>query len=183
MRAPSWLEEFTDRLRMLGPFAVLIRMVAPTAALVSWVTAGAVGGFNGFLGVLLVLTAIAAAAFPDSTAPLILILVMTGSWFLEVDPFSLPWSIVLALCILVVHVASARAAALVPGTAYDRGTTMLWLRQTGLVAVATVGVWVVSVRLGESPGGSSVAVSAVAVVAIAALGVGLILATSSDSDD
>src|SRR5207342_1509259 len=105
MRVPSWLEEFTDRLRMLGPFAVLIRMVAPTAALVSWVTAGAVGGFNGFLAVLLVLTAIAAAAFPDSTAPLILILVMTGSWFLEVDPFSLPWSIVLALCILVVHVA------------------------------------------------------------------------------
>ena len=46
MRAPSWLEEFTDRLRMLGPFAVSTRMVAPTAALVSWVTAGAVGGFE-----------------------------------------------------------------------------------------------------------------------------------------
>ena len=66
---------------------------------------------------------------------------------------------------------------------HTTGNDDVWLRQTGLVAVAMVGVWVVSVRLGESPGGSSVAVSAVAVVAIAALGVGLILATSSDSDD
>ena len=49
----------------------------------------------------------------------------------EVEPVSVAWSIVLAVCVLVVHVASSRAATLVPGTAFDRQSTILWLRQTG----------------------------------------------------
>jgi hypothetical protein len=64
MRAPAWLEDFTDRLRTLGRFPLLTRLLVPTAALVSWVTAGAIGGFSGFLAVVLFVTAIAAAAFP-----------------------------------------------------------------------------------------------------------------------
>jgi hypothetical protein len=183
MRVPWWLVEFFDRLRLLGPFPLTTRLFVPAAAVVTWLTAGAIGGFHGFLTVVLLVTAIAAAAFPDSSAPLVLIFVMTGTWFAEVRPFSLPWSIVLAFCVLVVHVASSRAAALVPGTAPDRGLSMLWLRQAGVVAGGTVAVWVVSVRLAESPGERNLAVSLVALVAVAALGVGLALTTASEPDD
>ena len=60
---------------------------------------------------------------------------------------------------------------------------MLWLRQAGVVAGGTVAVWVVSVRLAESPGERNLAVSLVALVAVAALGVGLALTTASEPDD
>jgi hypothetical protein len=183
MRAPSWFVELSDRLRLLDAFPLLTRVLVPAAAVVSCATASAIGGFSGLVTVVLLVTAVVAAAFPDSSAPLVLILVMTGTWFAEVRPFSLPWSIVLAVCVLVVHVASSRAATLVPGTAFDRESTILWLRQTGLVAVGTLMVWVVSVLLAESPGDANLVVAVVAVVAVAALGVGLTLATASEYGD
>jgi hypothetical protein len=183
MRAPAWYEDAGDRLRRLGLFPLLARLVIIAAAVVCVFFAAALGDTSFLLSVLVLVTAIVAASSPDSGAPLVLILVMSGTWFAAVRPVSIPWSIVLAICVLAVHLGAARSATLVPGTAFDRGSVRLWLGQAGVVLAGTAAVWAFCVRLAESPSGGNLIVSAVALTAVAALGVGLALGTGSSADD
>lgn len=183
MRAPESVSTAVERLDRLGPFALTTRALIAVAALVCWVGAGSLGGYIGFVTVLFAIAVFPAVLLPDSAAPLALILVMIGGWVAEVRPLSPLWSIVLAGCVLLVHVASARAAAIVPGVAFDRASAVLWLRQTGVVAAVTGVIWMLVVRLSDSPGGSSLIVTAIALVAVAALGIGLVVTSAPSRND
>jgi hypothetical protein len=165
--------EVVENLERFGAFAIVVRSLIGVAALVCWVVSGAVGGLDVAAGLLLAVVALAAMTAPDSAAPTVLIMTMAGSWMLDVNPFSVGWSLVLAACVLVVHVASARAATLARGTAFDPVAAFLWARQLAVVVAATVLVWLVVVRLQASPGTGALAVSAAALVLVAGLAVAL----------
>jgi hypothetical protein len=180
---PSRVVDVVDAGRRIGRYAFALRVIIAMAAVVSWLVGGVLGEFETKTTLLLLVVAVIAAMSPDGLAPLALIIVMMMVWILAVDPISIPWSCVPALCVLVVHVAAARAASTVNGAALDRAATVLWLRQLGVVAAATLLVWYVVVRFSESPGQASVLTAVIALLAVAALTIALTWSSTAPRPD
>jgi hypothetical protein len=168
---PSRVVDVVDAGRSIGGYAFALRAIIVVAAVVCWLVAGLVGEFETRTTLLTLVLAVMAAISPDGLAPLALIIGMMAVWLLAVDPMSITWSYVPALCVLVVHVAAARAASTVNGAALDRTASLLWLRQLGVVAGATLVVWYVVVRLAESPGRASVLAGVIALLAVSAVAI------------
>lgn len=82
-----------------------------------------------------------AARSPDSVAAAFFITAYAVWWLVTDTDEATPWSLVAALCVLVFHSAVAVASAGPQGLVPDRGTVSRWLRDTGLVALTTWGVW------------------------------------------
>ncbi len=173
MRAPASIVEILERGERLGRFSLLTRGVIAAGAGTCWLSAGLLGGFNGVVSLALVLTTIAAVTTPDSAAPLALILTMSAGWVVQVQPLSPAWSLVLALCVLVVHVAAARAATIAAGAVLDPASAWIWLQHTAVVAVTTTILWIVVRLLAESPGPGVLVVTAAAFVTVVCFGFAL----------
>lgn len=182
MRAPSTLVDLRETMERLGVFALVVRALIGVASLVSWVVGAAVGGASTFAGLFLLVVTLMAMSAPDSAAPLLLVVTMTATWVLQVGSASVPWALVLAGCLLVVHVTAARASALARGTVFEPASALLWLRQTGVVAALTVVLWLLVLRFGSSPGAGALAVTAVALVIVTGLAIALVRWTVESSD-
>jgi hypothetical protein len=173
MRHPGSLDAVLEFVWRVAPQGLVLRGVGVAAVADCWAVAGAVGDVVWPATILLALTTIAAVAQPDSSAPFAVIVMLTVTWMLEVRPLSdaTHWSLALGLSVLVVHAASARAAALGDGGVIDARVARRWLLQTAMVGAATSATWgVVMLFEGASPGGGLV-VSAVAIAAVAAFAV------------
>jgi hypothetical protein len=173
MRAPIAALDMADNARRLGRHALVVRALTAVAGVVCWITMTVVGRGDLLLSVLLLAAIVPAVMRPDTTAPLVLIMVMTAEWLFVVRPMSVGWSLVLAGCVLVVHVASARAAAMAEHAVLDPAVVRRWLAQTAVVVSVTTLVWCFAVLLHDRPGPGGVAVTAVALVAFASFAVGL----------
>ncbi|HEY7043744.1 MAG TPA: hypothetical protein VH419_08760 [Nocardioidaceae bacterium] len=168
MRVPSSVADAVDAAHQLGRYVLLVRSVVGGAVVACWLVGSLIGGFDPVTTIVLLTAATAATLRPDSPAPLVLIVLMAGFWMVEVRPMSVGWSIVLACCVLLVHVSTSRAATLVEHSPYDRGVTRRWLAQTGVVAATTAVVWCVVLVLHDSPLPGGLLASAAAFVAVAA---------------
>lgn len=171
MRPPGAVDAIADSARRIGRDGLIVRSLVVLATAGCWATATAVGRLSWPATVVLVIVAFAAVSAPDSGAPLLLIAVLTVSWMLEVRPLSLGWSLVLAVAVLVIHAASARAAALGDGGALDGRVARRWLAQTAAVAAVTTGLWAGLLLLDDAALGGAQAVSAAAIAAVAAFAV------------
>lgn len=171
MRLPAIVETPLAVAEDVGAHGLIVRGVMAVAAVGCWAVAGAVGEVNVLATVVLVVVGVAALARPDSGAPLAVIVTLIGIWVLEVRPVSVGWSLVLGLCVLVVHAASARAAALGKGASLGGSVARRWIAQTTVVAAATTVVWALVVLLSHATVSGRLAVSAAAFVAAAAFAV------------
>jgi Zn-dependent protease with chaperone function len=182
---PSRIVDVVDAARKLGLYPFAIRLIIVLAAVVCWWVAGALGGFDSTWTLAILVFAAAAAVSPDGLAPAGLIIVMVGDWVAGVDPVSFGWLFVPALSALVVHVAAARAATTVPGAPLDPASVLLWLRQVAVVAAATLMMWLIVLRLSESPGPEAMIVGIVAFGLVAATSIAFTCwsATPAEDDD
>ena len=171
MRLPAIIETPFAVAEDVGAHGLIVRGLMAVATVGCWAVAGAVGEVSVPATVVLAVVGIAALARPDSGAPLAVIVTLIGMWILEVRPVSVGWSLVLGLCVLVVHAAAARAAALGKGGALGASVARRWIVQTTVVAAATTVVWALVVLLSHATVGGRLAVSAVALVAVAAFAV------------
>jgi hypothetical protein len=169
MRLPSTVDAVITGARKVGPHGLVLRGIVAGAAAGCWAVAGALGRVSLPATVVLVLVVLAAVSRPDSGAPLVLIVALTATWVIEVRPMSIAWSLALGLAVLVVHAASARAAALGDGGVLDARVARRWLAQTAAVAVVTTALWAVVVILGDASVSGGIAVSAAAIAAVALL--------------
>ena len=183
MRPPVLVEDAVDLVRRLGPVALTFRAAVVGGVVILLVVGDLVSVEpKGMVTLTLVLLgfAVAAAVRPDSAAPLLLIVVMVVCWPLLVGSRAVDWSVVPALCVLAVHVAAARAAALAEHAHVEAPVHRRWATQTGLVAAAGVVVWglVVALEHADLPG--ALAVTAVALLLLTAFGILVGRATRSE---
>jgi hypothetical protein len=168
MRLPETVGTALDAIRDVGRDGLIVRSLILLSTAGCWAVASGLGGGFSWLPTLVVaVAAFAAVTGPDSGAPFALIVVLIAGWMFELRQVSIGWSIVLALAVLAIHVASARAAALGKGAALDRRVARRWVLQTGAVALATSGLWAVIVLLDDAEVSGGVVVSALAVAALA----------------
>jgi hypothetical protein len=160
------IDAIFDDARRVGRDGGIVRSLVALAAFGSWTVAGAVGHVNWPVTVVALIVGAAAVRSPDSIAPVILIVVMIATWMIEVRPASPGWSLVLALSVLFMHAASARAAALGEGAALDGRAARRWLAQTAVVGVATAGLWAAVLLLDDASVSGGAVLSAAAVAAV-----------------
>jgi hypothetical protein len=167
MRLPSTVDSAIEDARKVGPHGLVIRGLVALAAAGCWAVAGAVGQVSWPATIVLVVVVIVAVSSPDSGAPLVLIVAVTATWLIEVRPMSTAWSLVLGLAVLVIHAASARAAALGDGAVLDARVARRWLARTAVVGVVTTALWALVVVLEHASVSGGLAASAAAIAAVA----------------
>jgi len=100
--------------------------------------------------------AVLSASAPDSVAGAFFITAYAVWWLVTDTDEATLWSLVAALCVLVFHSGVAFAAAGPRGQVPDRPTVSRWLRDTGLIAMATWGVWLMAAGFHDSTQSSEV---------------------------
>lgn len=175
MRVPGVYVDIEEFLTRIGAHGLLVRGALVLSVTVSAVTASVVGNVSAWLLVGLVLLGCLAAVTPDSVAPLVVIAAMCVQWVVLVRPMSVAWSLVPALCVLVVHVTAARASSLADHAQLQGILVRRWLGQTAAVGVAVVVVWILVVVLSATAIPAGVGVTALAFVAAGATMVAMTL--------
>ncbi len=124
-----------------------------------------------FLIVVIAIWAVVAAFIPDSLAGLVAIGGIGVQWLVTVDDPTTPWSLVVALDLLIIHDLLALMA-VTPSTAsiHPRGLVAS-LRGVPVAALATLAVWASAALLGErdAPGDPHLLLAALVVIAIGAV--------------
>ena len=87
--------------------------------------------------------AVLAARQPDSVAATFFIAAYAVWWLLSETNEASLWSLLAALSLLAFHATVAFSAAGPRGQVSDRAAVVRWLRDTGTVALATWGIWLV----------------------------------------
>lgn len=103
----------------------------------------AAGDSQMWPGAFLLALAWLSARSPDSAAGAFFIAGYAVWWLLSSTDETSLWSLVAAVSLLAFHSIVAFAAAGPPGQVPDRATVVRWLRDTGIVALATWGIWLV----------------------------------------
>jgi hypothetical protein len=103
----------------------------------------AAGDSQMWPGAFMLLLAWLSARAPDSAAGAFFIAGYAVWWLLSSTDETSIWSLVAAVSLLAFHSTVAFSAAGPPGQVPDRATVVRWLRDTGMVALATWGLWIV----------------------------------------
>lgn len=173
----TYLGELTAMVRRCALVPLLLRAMIAVAlagaivatALPSWDVA------DGYLWIAAV-AGVAGALIPDAGGAAIASLAVVVAWAVGSPDGVGPAVVITALCLLVVHVASALAAAMPVTAAAGAGILRRWLRPTGVLAGGTVAAAVLAAVLDRwSPPGSIVLV----VLALAVLAGGVWWVTST----
>ncbi|MGA9346759.1 MAG: hypothetical protein WBV37_16790 [Nocardioidaceae bacterium] len=185
MRVPGVFVDIDEFLTRIGTHGLLVRGALVLTVTISAVTASALGHVDAWFLVGLVLLGCLAAVSPDSVAPLAVIAAMCVQWVVLVRPMSVTWSLVPAVCVLVVHVTAARASSLADHAPVHGILVRRWLRQMAAVGVAAVAVWILVVVLSATTIPAGVGVTALAFVVAGATMVAMTLRLdgSSPRDD
>ncbi len=175
MRLPSTVASLLETVASWGRHGAVLRGLIVVAAVVSIVTTAAVGEVSVFGVGLVVAATLFTVSRPDSSAPLLLIVLLLTQWYAGVSPALPRWSIVPALAVLVIHAAAARASVVPRRAEVDAAATRRWLLHVGIVAWLTATLWALTVVFDGIAGSGTVAVSVIALGFVVALGLVLIL--------
>jgi hypothetical protein len=164
------LQLWIDRLWLVsGQRWLFIALSLGCVAGASTVTALASGRQTGVVVALMVAFAIVAVVRPDSHAALGVVVAMVWQWLATTDDATSPWTIPFAVLLLVFHTLIALMAVTPVNVRVPVSLLGRWARRVCLVAVATVGVWVIVVIVDQRRAPGSVALTALGFVTLAAL--------------
>jgi hypothetical protein len=173
----TYLAELTAKVRRCALVPLLLRLII-ALALTGAIVATAVPAWDvpdAYLWIA-VIAGGAGAVIPDAGGAAIASGAVVVAWAVGAPDGVGPAVVVTALCLLVVHVASALAAAMPVTAAAAEGALRRWLRPTGVLGGGTVAVAVAAGVLNRwSPPGSVVLV----LLAVAVLSAGVWWATST----
>jgi len=181
MTTPNLVQQLDEWARSLGGFGLAMRAVHVVAVAAFLVSIPLSGADNQPLVVIAVAAATLVVVWrPDSQVGLVEIGLLVFAWWTSAT--SLVMSVVPALALLFVHVCIAHAAAVSPRGKPSKAATERLGVDVGLVAGATVAVWLVVVAFGRVDGPPAVPVTVMGLLTIAAAGV-LLGRTSFGSAD
>jgi hypothetical protein len=164
------LQLWIDRLWLISLqrwlfIAVSLGCVAGASA----ITTLAAGSQPSVAIALMVVLTIVAVIMPDSHAALAVEVAVVWQWLAATDDATTPWVIPFAVLLLVFHSVIALMA-VTPINAHVRGLILLrWLRRSGYVVAATVGVWAIVLVMDQRRARGSVALTLVGFVTLTVL--------------
>lgn len=143
----------------------LVTVLATAAFLAAASLAG--GGAPVGWTVVAVLLCAGSVAFPDSAAPLVLMLACAGQWLVTVPPHVGGWTLVAGLAVLAVHLSCTLAASGPPGMRLGPSLVRRWATRAGVLALVTAVAWGAARALTGGGLTPSVWLTAVALVVVA----------------
>lgn len=168
MRPPEFVLDLRDWARSLSGYQATLRALIVVAAVLSLGLARLAGSGLVTWTALITVGLIAwTVGRPDSPAGLCLVLMLAGLWFTADG--ELTYSLPGALCLLLIHAATAHASLAPAAAAFPRLAALHWLRDTALVGLVTAAVWGAATALDRWDAGGSVFLSAAAVFGLAAI--------------
>ena len=143
------LQRVIDVARALSLQRYLLCALTVVAALAATtvITVGSDGASavpTRLMGLILVL-AIGAVVYPDSPAGLAIIAVIAWQWIATVDDVTTPRSVMVAICLVVVHAVLALMAVTPHTTIIDTKVLGRWAGRTAAVSLVTALVWLLVV--------------------------------------
>lgn len=155
------LQQWLDRLVLIPAQRwVLMALSLGCVAGASTITAQVAGSQPGVAVALMVALAAVAVIRPDSHSALVAEGVVVWQWLAAIDDVTTPWVIPFAMLLFVFHTAVALMA-VTPLTGQIHGALLLrWMRRSGPVVAATIGVWAIVVVMDQrrAPGNEALAV-------------------------
>jgi hypothetical protein len=85
---------------------------------------------------------------PDGHVGLLVVALVGVEWVVLVDDSVTPWSLGVALALLVFHTSLAAASIAAPAAVWSSAMCRRWSRRAGVLAVACVATWLVVLALG-----------------------------------
>ena len=146
---------------------VAIALLAATAASIS--TGLAAGQQNGIILALVVLLALAGAAFPDTFTATAVEIVVVLQWWSSTGGGTTAWSLVTALCLFVFHAVIALMALTSFTATIARSILARWARRSAWIVLATVAMWLLVVGMSERHARGSATLTVVGFVTLAGL--------------
>ncbi len=161
-----WL--FT-RARGVGFVLRMLVLVCPIVALVCTRMAG--GRVPTVIEIVVVVATLWCVVVPDSHVGMLVVALIGIGWLVAVDDTTSPWSLVVALVLLVFHVSLAAASIAAPGAVWSQAMRRRWGRRTGVLGLACVAVWllVAAVNRYDLAASSALVAAALVVAAVAGL--------------
>lgn len=169
----SVLQSWLDRIALTSAQRWGLIALAVLSTAVASVVAAGVGGHQR-VDVTLVIAAVALAATlrADGHTALVAVALVVWQWAVSADDVATPWSIAVAVCLLVFHSTIALMAVTPITATVDRGVCRAWITRGAWVMAATIAVWAVVVVFDQSSGANGVVLT----VAAFAVLTGLVLA-------
>lgn len=132
-------------------------------------TALAAGHQNGVVLALIVALAVVAVIYPYTNAGLVTEAVVVLQWLAAVDHTTTPWTMCVASCLFVFHVVVALTALTPVTAALDGAILRRWARRSGVIVLATIGVWGIVVAMAARRAPGSAALTVIAFVTLTGL--------------
>jgi len=157
------------RARGVGLLLRILVLVSPLASLVCTRAAGGPAPVVIEFGV--VVLTLFCVVLPDSHLGLLVSLLAGVGWLATVDDTTTPWSLAMALTLLVFHTSLAAASVAAPGAAWTPALRRRWLLRSGVLAMACVASWllVAAVNVYDVAASSALVAAALVVLAVAGL--------------
>ena len=167
-------QERLDQLRAVsGQRWVLVLIAVITPVLACLATGVASGSNPTAVSVAVAGLAVCAVLRPDAHTDIFVLIVIVGFWLAQVDDVVTPWAIVVALAMLGHHVVMSMMAAAPNGAVFDPAIVRRWLMRSGLVSIATGGVWATVFALDHRRLAGNAALLLAALVALVLATVGI----------
>lgn len=170
MRPPEFVLDLRDWARSLSGYQAALRALIVVAAVLSLELVRLAGsGLVTWTALITVALIAWTVGRPDSPAGVCLVLMLAGLWFSADGNDRLTYSLPGALCLLLIHAATAHASLAPAAADFPRLAALHWLRDTALVGLLTAVVWGAATALDRWDAGGSVFLSAAAVFGLAAI--------------
>ena len=178
------LQQMIDRLWLVSWQRWALVVVAVLAAAAASTTSSLEAGHqSGVVVVIVVALAIGASISPDSHTALAAEAIIVWQWLASTDDAMNAAVIPLALFVLVFHTVIALMAVTPISAVIHRSILQRWAARSGVVAIATIGVWMLTFLMHERRAAGSAALTFAAFVTLAALIVATRLSAARADDE
>lgn len=166
----SQLQLWIDRLWLVSGqrwlfIAVSLCCVAGASSITTLVT----GSQPSLAIALMIGLAVVAVITPDSHVALVVEVAVVWQWLAATDDATTPWVIPFAVLLFVFHAVIALMAVTPIAARVDGALLLRWLRRSGLVVAATVGVWVIVLVMDQRQAPGNAALTVVGFVTLTVL--------------
>jgi hypothetical protein len=165
-------QERLDQVRATSGQRLLLVLLAVATPVMACLAIGAAASVNpSAVCVAVAILALWAALRPDAHTDIFVLVVVVGFWLARIDDVVSPWAILVAFAMLGHHVVMAMMASAPHSAVFDATIVRRWLWRTGVVAVATVGVWAVAYALHRrhAAGNATLSLAALSALVVATL--------------
>ncbi len=157
------------RARRVGLFLRALVLFSPIVAVAF--TRLASGRSTLAIDVFVVVLTASCVVVPDSHVGLLVVALIGVEWLALVDDTTTPWSLAVAVMLLLFHTSLAAASIAAPGAVWSPALRHRWSRRAGALALVCVATWlaVAAVNVYDLAASSALVAASLVVLAVAGL--------------